>query len=102
MRRRLPFAIAATVGLAASPLALAQGAAYRSKPIRLIVRCTPGGRLDIGARTLAERIEDSLGAVLVENRPAAGGALARAVRCPGQGRSGRVREVVKFSGATVD
>jgi tripartite-type tricarboxylate transporter receptor subunit TctC len=71
--RRLFLAIAAGVGLAASPLALAQGAAYPSKPIRLVVPYPPGGPLDIAARTLAERVKDSLGTVIVENRAGAGG-----------------------------
>ena len=73
MSRRLFLAIAAGVGLAASPLALAQGAAYPSKPIRLVVPYPPGGPLDIAARTLAERVKDSLGTVIVENRAGAGG-----------------------------
>ena len=75
MRRRLFIAIAAAVGIAASPLALAQGAAYPGKPIRLIVPYPPGGPLDAAARTLAERVKDSLGTVVVENRAGAGGNL---------------------------
>jgi tripartite-type tricarboxylate transporter receptor subunit TctC len=71
--RRLVFAIAAAVGLVTSPVVLAQGAAYPSKPIRLIVPYPPGGPLDVAARTLAERVKDSLGAVIVENRAGAGG-----------------------------
>jgi tripartite-type tricarboxylate transporter receptor subunit TctC len=75
VRRRLLIAIAAAVGIAASPLALAQGAAYPGKPIRLIVPYPPGGPLDAAARTLAERVKDSLGTVIVENRAGAGGNL---------------------------
>jgi tripartite-type tricarboxylate transporter receptor subunit TctC len=51
-----------------TPLALAQ-----SKTIRLIVPYAPGGPLDITARALAERVKDSLGTVIVENKPGAGG-----------------------------
>jgi len=61
----------AALTLAASftaPLAQAQG-----KPIRLIVPYAAGGPLDITARALAERVRDSLGTVIVENRPGAGG-----------------------------
>jgi tripartite-type tricarboxylate transporter receptor subunit TctC len=43
------------------------------KPIRLIVPYPPGGPLDITARVLAERVKGSLGTVVVENRPGAGG-----------------------------
>ena len=50
------------------PLALAQG-----KPIRLIVPYAAGGPIDVTARMLAERVKDSLGTVIIENRPGAGG-----------------------------
>lgn len=43
------------------------------KPIHLIVPYAPGGPIDVTARILAERVKDSLGTVLVENRPGAGG-----------------------------
>ena len=51
-----------------SPTALAQG-----KPIRLIVPYAAGGPIDVTARVLAERVKDSLGTVIIENRPGAGG-----------------------------
>ena len=47
----------------------------QDKPIRLIVPYPPGGPLDIVARALADKVKDSLGPVLVENRPGAGGNL---------------------------
>ena len=72
MRRRT--FIAAIICLAAAPLAAsAQGAAYPNKPIRLVVPYPPGGPLDAAARTLAERVKDALGTVVVENRAGAGG-----------------------------
>ena len=51
-----------------SPTALAQG-----KPIRLIVPYAAGGPIDVTARVLADRVKDSLGTVIIENRPGAGG-----------------------------
>ena len=51
-----------------APLAQAQG-----KPIRLIVPYAAGGPLDVTARALAERVRDSLGPVIIENRHGAGG-----------------------------
>lgn len=68
-RRRLLTAVA---GFATLPRAFAQPAA---RPVRLIVPYPPGGPLDIVARALAERVKDTLGTVVVENRPGAGGNL---------------------------
>ena len=45
----------------------------QTKPIRLIVPYAAGGPLDVTARVLAERVKDSLGTVIVENKPGAGG-----------------------------
>ncbi len=71
MHRRLAL-LAALFLAAALPL---PAAAQAGKPIRLIVPYPPGGPLDIAARALADRVKDSLGAVVVENRPGAGGNL---------------------------
>jgi tripartite-type tricarboxylate transporter receptor subunit TctC len=61
------FAIGASLALA-SGLALAQ-----AKPIRIIVPYAAGGPIDVTARLLAERVKDSLGTVIIENRPGGGG-----------------------------
>ena len=58
----------ALLSAAAAPLAQAQ-----NKPIRLIVPYAAGGPLDITARALAERVRDTLGTVIIENKPGAGG-----------------------------
>ncbi len=59
----------AATALLAAP-AWAQG-----KPIRIIVPYAAGGPLDVTARVLAERVKDSLGTVIIENKPGAGGNL---------------------------
>jgi tripartite-type tricarboxylate transporter receptor subunit TctC len=69
MNRR-PFLIAS---LAAATSAVALPAWAQAKPIRLIVPYAPGGPIDVTARLLAERVKDSLGTVLIENRPGGGG-----------------------------
>jgi tripartite-type tricarboxylate transporter receptor subunit TctC len=45
----------------------------QQKPIRLVVPYAAGGPIDVTARILAERVKDSLGPVIVDNRPGAGG-----------------------------
>ena len=64
--------IAATVTLCALS-SLAAHAQTSAKPIRLIVPYAAGGPIDVTARALAERVKDSLGTVIIENRPGAGG-----------------------------
>src|SRR5205085_4182299 len=72
MRRRHALAAIAAVPVAfASPFA----ALAQAKPLRFVVPYPPGGPLDIVARSLAEKVKDSLGTVIVENRPGAGGNL---------------------------
>src|SRR3954451_64814 len=59
----------------ASGHALAQDR-YPSKPIRLIVSFPPGGPLDVMARLTAQMLSTSLGQMIVDNKPGAGGTLA--------------------------
>jgi tripartite-type tricarboxylate transporter receptor subunit TctC len=54
--------------LGTAPIARAQ-----AKAIRLIVPYPAGGPLDVMARALADKVKDTLGTVVVENRPGAGG-----------------------------
>jgi tripartite-type tricarboxylate transporter receptor subunit TctC len=61
--------------LTASAALLSGSVWAQTKTVRLIVPYPPGGPLDIVARALAERVKDSLGTVVVENRPGAGGNL---------------------------
>ena len=47
----------------------------QTKVLRLVVPYPPGGPIDIIARALAEKVHASLGTVVVENKPGAGGNL---------------------------
>ena len=54
-------------------------AQYPDRPITITVGFAPGGTSDVAARILAERLTKSLGvAVIVDNRPGAGGSIAAA------------------------
>jgi tripartite-type tricarboxylate transporter receptor subunit TctC len=71
----LGIALAAAVGFAADEAA-AQAPKYPVKSMRMIVPFAPGGGTDIVARIIAQRATDALGhAVVVDNRPGAGGTL---------------------------
>ncbi len=47
----------------------------QARTLRLVVPYPPGGPLDVVARALAAAVKDSLGTVVVDNKPGAGGNL---------------------------
>ena len=66
--------LAGMLGLATAAItALPTAAQTPARPIRLIVPYAAGGPIDVTARVLAERVKDSLGTVIIENRPGGGG-----------------------------
>jgi tripartite-type tricarboxylate transporter receptor subunit TctC len=69
-RRYLILASLAAAAAFSFPGAWAQS---QARPIRLIVPYAPGGPIDVTARLLAERVKDSLGTVIIENKPGGGG-----------------------------
>lgn len=73
--RRLFTCALAAVGLASLAFtASAQPQPWPNKPIRLVVPYGPGSSPDVAARIIAERLSPRIGqAVVVENRPGAGG-----------------------------
>jgi tripartite-type tricarboxylate transporter receptor subunit TctC len=64
------FALLASTVLLVSTHASAQSAQH---PIRLVVPYAAGGPIDVTARALAERVKDTLGPVIIDNKPGAGG-----------------------------
>ena len=70
MRINLQCAVVACLFAAINSYAQTPGT---SRPIRLIVPYAAGGPIDVTARVLAERVKDSLGTVVIDNRPGAGG-----------------------------
>jgi len=60
--------------LASATAAIAQPAAYPTKPIRIVVAYTPAGATDILARTIGQKLTEAWGqAVIIDNRPGANG-----------------------------
>ncbi|MFZ9572719.1 MAG: Bug family tripartite tricarboxylate transporter substrate binding protein [Limnohabitans sp.] len=76
-RQTLGWVAGASLALAGwTPNARAQATGYPTRPITMIVPFPPGGVADIVARPVAEAMSRDLGqAVVIENRPGAGGGI---------------------------
>lgn len=73
MMKRFVFSCLATLLL--TQAALAQG--FPSKPMKIVVPFGAGGVADLTARTVAQKMAQSMGqAVVIENKPGAGGIVA--------------------------
>jgi tripartite-type tricarboxylate transporter receptor subunit TctC len=84
MRMRLihwmSFGLMALSGSLTCLSAVAQGADYPSKPIKIVVTFPPGGSSDAIVRILSTRLNDKLGqALVIDNRPGAGGNIGLSV-----------------------
>jgi tripartite-type tricarboxylate transporter receptor subunit TctC len=76
MKRTFLKAALGAVGLAIAGPSFAQ-APGTSRPLRVLVGFAPGGAADLAARVMAEALSQRLGqAVVIENRPGAGGIVA--------------------------
>ncbi|MDZ7865566.1 tripartite tricarboxylate transporter substrate binding protein [Acidovorax sp.] len=73
MNRRNLTTLLASAAVMAAALPHAAMAQDSGQPIRLIVPYAPGGPIDVTARALAERVRDSLGTVIIDNKGGAGG-----------------------------
>ena len=73
MNRRNLTTLLASAAVVAAALPHAAMAQDSGQPIRLIVPNAPGGPIDVTARALAERVRDSLGTVIIDNKGGAGG-----------------------------
>jgi tripartite-type tricarboxylate transporter receptor subunit TctC len=65
--------LAASLALGLAGPAAAQS--YPDKPIKLITPFPPGGPVDVMARFVAQQLSASVGQVIVDNRPGAGGTI---------------------------
>ncbi len=74
--RYLVLPLIALLALFAAPLSQAQPV-FPSKSLKLVVPNAAGGAADITARTVAQKLSESLGqSVVVDNKPSAGGIVA--------------------------
>jgi tripartite-type tricarboxylate transporter receptor subunit TctC len=72
MRRRTALhTLAAT--FAPLPLAARAQTTAGARPIRIVVPFAAGGPIDVTVRLLADKVKDTLGPIVIENRPGAGG-----------------------------
>ena len=69
----LPAAITRVAALLLAMALLPSGATAQTRTMRIIVPYAAGGPIDVTARLLAERVKDTLGTVIIENRPGGGG-----------------------------
>jgi tripartite-type tricarboxylate transporter receptor subunit TctC len=68
------------IGLVSALAAVANAADYPVRPLRYIVGFAPGGINDILARIVGQKLNESWGqAVIIDNRPGAGGNLAAGI-----------------------
>src|SRR5262245_37187049 len=74
MRRALAFLVVAVALVLACDAARAQG--YPDRPIKLVVPFPAGGAIDMIARLVAQRLSETVGTTIVDNRAGANGALA--------------------------
>ena len=76
----MSFGLMALSGSLTCLSAVAQGADYPSKPIKIVVTFPPGGSSDAIIRILSTRLNDKLGqALVIDNRPGAGGNIGLSV-----------------------
>jgi tripartite-type tricarboxylate transporter receptor subunit TctC len=75
--RRRALAALALVAVVCAPVVHAQ--AWPDKPVRILVPAPAGSSIDVLARTIGDKLKDKFNqAVIVENKPAAGGTVAAA------------------------
>ena len=75
-RRALIHTTVLSLGCLAGSAALAQTAAWPTKPVRIVVPFAPGGTTDILARAIAPELSKAFGqSFIIENRAGAGGNL---------------------------
>jgi tripartite-type tricarboxylate transporter receptor subunit TctC len=73
MKRRQLISLAAK-SIALSAVSMTATHAFaQQRPIRLVVPYAAGGPIDVTARLIAEQVKTSLGTVIIDNKPGAGG-----------------------------
>jgi tripartite-type tricarboxylate transporter receptor subunit TctC len=74
MMQRNSFTTLALKFVALCTISITASSAFsQQKPIRLVVPYAAGGPIDVTARLIAEQVKTSLGTVIIDNKPGAGG-----------------------------
>jgi tripartite-type tricarboxylate transporter receptor subunit TctC len=73
MQRRQVLSIASKSIALSALLTRATSAFSQQRTIRLVVPYAAGGPIDVTARLIAEQVKNSLGTVIIDNKPGAGG-----------------------------
>jgi tripartite-type tricarboxylate transporter receptor subunit TctC len=77
MLRKPGWRLGAGAAIVAAMVPMAQAQDYPNKPVRLVVGFGAGGTMDVYARMLAKNVQErSKIAMIIDNRPGAGGLLA--------------------------
>src|SRR2546430_4770635 len=78
--KHLRLSAIAAIGLSLSSAVPTFGQSYPDRPIKIVVPYPAGGPTDVMARLIAQRLAASFGqAVIVDNRPGAGGTIGTKV-----------------------
>jgi tripartite-type tricarboxylate transporter receptor subunit TctC len=75
MIRQIALKVGLGLGITAAAVAQVAAQSYPTRPIKMIVPFPAGGPTDVMARFVAQRLSATLGQVIVENRPGAGGVI---------------------------
>jgi tripartite-type tricarboxylate transporter receptor subunit TctC len=73
--KRNVFRLAAVAALLIAATVAAPAQTYPSRPVRMVIAFPAGGPTDFVGRLIADKLKDTFGQVIIENKPGANGAI---------------------------